>query len=96
MRVRATDTGHAWYVGAEDGRLRARREDSGPDPAAPIACTVTGVASGVYLFLWNRSDAAQAASRSPETPVSSNCGSQACASAGADRMPPRPGSMSQD
>src|ERR1700749_2866632 len=26
MRVRATDTGHAWYVGAEDGRLRARRE----------------------------------------------------------------------
>ena len=60
MRVRATDTGHAWYVGAEDGRLRARREDSGPDPAAPIACTVTGVASGVYLFLWNRSDAAQA------------------------------------
>jgi uncharacterized protein (TIGR03083 family) len=60
MRVRATDTGHAWYVGAEDGRLRARREDSGPDPAAPIACTVTGVASSVYLFLWNRSDAAQA------------------------------------
>ena len=60
MRVRATDTGHAWYVGAEDGRLRARREDSGPDPAAPAACTVTGAASGVYLFLWNRSDAAQA------------------------------------
>jgi uncharacterized protein (TIGR03083 family) len=60
MRVRATDTGHAWYVGAEDGRLRARREDSGPDPAAPVACTVTGVASGVYLFLWNRSDAARA------------------------------------
>jgi len=60
MRVRATDTGHAWYVGAEDGRLRARREDSGPDPAAPAACTLTGAASGVYLFLWNRSDAAQA------------------------------------
>jgi uncharacterized protein (TIGR03083 family) len=60
MRVRATDTGHAWYVSAEDGRLRARREDSGPDPAALAACTVTGAASDVYLFLWNRSDAAQA------------------------------------
>ena len=36
------------------------REDSGPDSAGPAACTVTGAASGVYLFLWNRSDAAQA------------------------------------
>ena len=26
-----------------------------------MACTVAGPASGVYLFLWNRSDAAQAA-----------------------------------
>jgi len=61
LRVRATDTGHAWYVGAEDGRLRARREqDSDPDPAGPAACTVAGPASGVYLFLWNRSRAAQA------------------------------------
>jgi uncharacterized protein (TIGR03083 family) len=60
MQVRATDTGHAWYVGAEDGCLRAHREDSGPHSAGPAACTVTGPASGLYLFLWHRSDAAQA------------------------------------
>jgi uncharacterized protein (TIGR03083 family) len=57
MRVRATDTGHGWYVGAEGGRLQTRREPPGSDPAS---CTVVGPASGVYLFLWNRSDAAQA------------------------------------
>jgi uncharacterized protein (TIGR03083 family) len=60
MRVRTTDTGHAWHVGTEGGRLQARREDSGPDSASPAACAVTGPASGLYLFLWHRSDAAQA------------------------------------
>jgi len=60
MQVRATDTGHAWHVAAEGGRLQARREDAGPDSASPAACTVTGPASGLYLFLWHRSDAAQA------------------------------------
>ena len=60
MRVRTTDTGHAWHVATQDGRLRARREPPGSDPADPAACTVTGPASGVYLFLWNRSDAAAA------------------------------------
>jgi uncharacterized protein (TIGR03083 family) len=49
MRVRTTDTGHAWYIGAEDGRIQARREP-GPD----AACTISGPASGLYLFLWNR------------------------------------------
>ena len=60
MQVRSTDTGHAWYVGAEDGRLLARREHGAADDAGPAACIVTGPASGVYLFLWHRSDAAQA------------------------------------
>ena len=60
LRVQATDTGHAWYVGAEDGRLQPRREPPDSDPAGPAACTVVGPASGVYLFLWHRSDAAQA------------------------------------
>jgi uncharacterized protein (TIGR03083 family) len=60
MLVRATDTGHAWYVGTEDGRIQARREPGGSDSADAVACTVTGPASGVYLFLWNRSDADQA------------------------------------
>jgi uncharacterized protein (TIGR03083 family) len=56
MQVRTTDTGHAWHVGPEDGRIRARRGAGDPHPA----CTVTGPASGLYLFLWNRGDAAQA------------------------------------
>ena len=60
MRVRATDTGHAWHVAAQDGRLRARREHGDSSRGDAVACTVTGPASGVYLFLWNRSDAAAA------------------------------------
>jgi uncharacterized protein (TIGR03083 family) len=55
MQVRTTDTGHAWHVGTEGGRIQARRGDDGS-----ASCTVTGPASGLYLFLWNRSDAAQA------------------------------------
>jgi uncharacterized protein (TIGR03083 family) len=57
MDVRTTDTGHAWHVGTEDGRIQARRATGEP---ASAACTVTGPAPGLYLFLWNRSDAAQA------------------------------------
>jgi uncharacterized protein (TIGR03083 family) len=60
LQVRTTDTGHAWYVGTEAGRIQARREQAGADPADQAACTVTGPASGLYLFLWNRSDAARA------------------------------------
>ena len=60
MRVRTTDTGHAWHVATQDGRPQARREPPGSDPVGPAACTVVGPASGVYLLLWNRSDAAQA------------------------------------
>ncbi len=59
LDVRTTDTGHAWQVAAEDGRIQARREPAGPDSAAPAEGTVTGPASGLYLFLWNRSDSAQ-------------------------------------
>jgi uncharacterized protein (TIGR03083 family) len=55
LQVRTTDTGHAWHVGTGAGRIHARREHDGP-----ASCTVTGPASGIYLFLWNRSDAAQA------------------------------------
>jgi uncharacterized protein (TIGR03083 family) len=78
MDVRTTDTGHAWHVAANDGRIQARRvpgvpdRDPGPapasaapaaasaEPAGPAGCTVTGPASGLYLYLWNRSDAPQA------------------------------------
>jgi uncharacterized protein (TIGR03083 family) len=59
LQVRTTDTGHAWQVGTEDGRIKARRDHTDQDREGPPACTVTGPASGLYLFLWHRSDAAQ-------------------------------------
>jgi uncharacterized protein (TIGR03083 family) len=80
LQVLTTDTGDAWYIGAEAGRLQARRgpsdtgstdtgstdtgstdtgsTDTGSTDAADG--TVRGPASGVYLFLWHRCDAAQA------------------------------------
>jgi uncharacterized protein (TIGR03083 family) len=63
LQVRTTDTGNAWHIGAEAGRIRARRGSaaSAADSPGPEECTVSGPASGVYLFLWNRCDAAQAA-----------------------------------
>ncbi len=49
MSVYASDTGDAWRVAEAEGRIRGQR---GTDPAAD--CTLTGPASGLYLFLWNR------------------------------------------
>jgi uncharacterized protein (TIGR03083 family) len=60
LQVRTTDTAGAWHVGTEAGRIQARREHGNSLPADSASCTVTGPASGLYLFLWNRSDAAQA------------------------------------
>ena len=60
MDVRTSDTGRAWHVAAEDGRIQARREPAGRDSADRAPCAVTGPASGLYLFLWNRGDAGQA------------------------------------
>ena len=57
LRVLAADTGDAWLVEANDGRLQPRRDADGAEQAD---CTVSGPASGVYLFLWNRADAAGA------------------------------------
>ncbi len=57
MRVQLTDTGDAWHVGAEAGRIQARREPAGTSSPAAADCTVSGPAPGVYLYLWNRSDA---------------------------------------
>ena len=39
MQVRAADTGHAWHVSTEAGRIQARREQAGPDPAGPDPAT---------------------------------------------------------
>ncbi len=54
MQVLATDTGDAWHLDVYQSRIQAHR---GPGPGG---CTVSGPASGVYLFLWNRSGDAQA------------------------------------
>jgi uncharacterized protein (TIGR03083 family) len=54
MQVLATDTGDAWHLDVDQGRIQAHR---GPGPGE---CTVSGPASGVYLFLWNRSGDTQA------------------------------------
>ncbi len=57
LRVVATDTGDAWLIEAREGRLQPRRDADGP---AEAGCTVSGPASGLYLYLWNRADAAAA------------------------------------
>jgi uncharacterized protein (TIGR03083 family) len=57
LRVVATDTGDAWLIEARDGRLQPRRDADG---SAEAGCTVSGPASGLYLYLWNRAGAARA------------------------------------
>ena len=57
LRVLVTDTGDAWLVEAHEGRLQPRRDAGGQEAAG---CTVSGPASGLYLYLWNRADAGQA------------------------------------
>jgi uncharacterized protein (TIGR03083 family) len=59
LRVVAADTGDAWSIEAREGRLHPRREAAG-DAAEGTACTVSGSASGIYLYLWHRADAARA------------------------------------
>ena len=56
LRVLATDTGDVWLVEAHDGRVLPRRDTGGQEEAG---CTVSGPASGLYLYLWNRADAAR-------------------------------------
>ena len=56
LRVLAADTGDAWLVEPGEGRLQPRRD---PDGSQEAGCTVSGPASGLYLYLWNRADAAQ-------------------------------------
>jgi uncharacterized protein (TIGR03083 family) len=68
LLVLAADTGDAWSIDAHEGRMQPRREtgeadraaDQPSDGASAAVCTVSGPASGVYLFLWHRADAARA------------------------------------
>jgi uncharacterized protein (TIGR03083 family) len=57
LRVLATDTGDAWLVEALEGRVLPRRDVGGQQEAG---CAVSGPASGLYLYLWNRADATRA------------------------------------
>ena len=56
LRMLAADTGDAWLVEPGEGRLQPRRDADGSQAAG---CTVSGPASGLYRYLWNRADAAQ-------------------------------------
>jgi uncharacterized protein (TIGR03083 family) len=54
LNIHTTDTGDDWTVLPRDGRLMPHRGSSEQE----AACTVAGPASDVYLFMWNRHDAA--------------------------------------
>jgi uncharacterized protein (TIGR03083 family) len=61
LHLLTADTGDAWLVEAHEGRLQPRRvtvPDTGD--AEDAGCMLTGPASGVYLYLWNRVGAAPA------------------------------------
>ncbi|HET9975592.1 MAG TPA: maleylpyruvate isomerase family mycothiol-dependent enzyme [Streptosporangiaceae bacterium] len=61
LRMIAADTGHDWSVEAREGLLQPRRETGAAAVGgAGGGCTVSGPASGLYLYLWNRADAAKA------------------------------------
>jgi uncharacterized protein (TIGR03083 family) len=58
LRVRTSDTGHAWHLSAQAGRIQGQRQPD--EPAGPDDDMVSGPASAVYLYLWNRSGQAPA------------------------------------
>lgn len=63
LLVRTRDTEDAWrFTRPAEGRVRVRRYQPGEpeDPAGPAACELSGPASGIYLFLWNRCGAREA------------------------------------
>jgi uncharacterized protein (TIGR03083 family) len=59
LRVVTADTGDAWSIATRQGCLEPRRETEA-DGAEPAGCTVSGPASSLYLYLWNRADDAGA------------------------------------
>ena len=60
LRVIAADTGDAWSIEARQGFLQPCHETAAAAVADGAACTVSGPASGLYLYLWNRAGAAEA------------------------------------
>jgi uncharacterized protein (TIGR03083 family) len=58
LHVVAADTGDAWSIDAHEGSMQPRRGTGNAGDRA--GCSVSGAASGVYLYLWNRLDAERA------------------------------------
>jgi len=59
--IKTPDANRAWhYEWPADGQRKATRWAVGDEPP-PADCVLEGPASGVYLFLWNRCPAADAA-----------------------------------
>lgn len=55
LLVRAADAACAWhYEWPPDGQVRARRVQAGAVRPPDSDCVLSGPASAVYLFLWNR------------------------------------------
>lgn len=57
LAVRPTDAAGGWRIAARDGAAAARRDADGDRTAL---CTLVGPAAGLYAFLWNRCDRAEA------------------------------------
>jgi uncharacterized protein (TIGR03083 family) len=65
LRVVTTDTGGTWSIKIRHDCLQPRREPeadtaAGAERPGNAGCTVSGLASGLYLYLWNRVGAAGA------------------------------------
>jgi uncharacterized protein (TIGR03083 family) len=75
LSLRASDTGDGWHIAWQPDGSAATRRNAPTDPTGPTGaaaagtpaagapsadCVITGPASGLYLFLWNRCDAAAA------------------------------------
>jgi uncharacterized protein (TIGR03083 family) len=65
LRVVTADTPDAWSIELRHDRLQPRREPEADTAASAerpgsTGCTVSGPASGLYLYLWNRVGVAEA------------------------------------
>ena len=60
LTVRAADTRGCWQARLLDGGTEVRHEVGEPGEAGRAHCVLEGPASGLYAFLWNRSDSDKA------------------------------------
>ena len=60
LTVRAADTRGCWQARLRADGTEVRREVGEPGEAGRAHCVLEGPASGLYAFLWNRSDSDKA------------------------------------